>query len=138
MEPSSEVDEIARQVVDSAIEVHRHLGPGLLEDHYKDALQFELRSRDISAEREVPVPVMYKGRPLGRDYALDMLVGGEVVVEATCARILHAVHVAQLLSYLRMTGKQVGFVLNFHERLMKHGITRVAATRFLHAGEDED
>jgi GxxExxY protein len=127
-EPSIDTDRVAADVVAAAIEVHRELGPGLLEDHYKDALEIELGLRGRRVEREVRVPIAYKGHPFRRHYAMDFVVDGRVIVEAKAQTMTLAVHRAQTLSYLKTTGLEVGFLLNFHAPLMKHGITRLANT----------
>lgn len=127
-EPDENVDRVAKQVVDAALEVHRHLGPGF-EGHYKDALEMELVWRGLRVVREYRVPVAYKGQPLGRSYHIDMVVDDVLLVEAKATLDTHPVFRAQLLSYLKMTGHQVGLLINFHVPLLKFGITRVANTR---------
>jgi GxxExxY protein len=129
VEPTAETDAVAADVVEAAVEVHRHLGPGLLEDHYKDALEIELEMRGRGVRREVRVPISYKGRPLRRHYSMDLIVDDLVIVEAKAQSATLAVHHAQTISYLRTTGLTVGLLLNFHVPLMKHGITRLVNTR---------
>jgi GxxExxY protein len=111
-------------VVDAAIQVHRALGPGLLESTYEACLAYELRSRDLEVLTQVPVPVSYRGVDLGIGYRLDMLVAGAIVVELKTVSKLMPVHDAQVLSYLRLSGHRVGLLINFHVPRLKDGIRR--------------
>lgn len=127
-EPESEFDELARSVVRAAIEVHRILGPGYLEAVYDEALAIELALRGMTFERQVPLPLRYKGRTVGNS-RLDLLVGGRLVVELKACDALIPVHTAQLLSYLKASREQLGLLINFNVRFLRHGIRRVVATR---------
>ena len=119
-------NEISQVIVDSAIEVHRTLGgPGLLESVYSEALAIELASRGLSVVREKMVPIAYKGRRLGMPLRLDLLVGELVIVECKAVADDNPVYEAQVLTYLRVTGLKLGLVVNFGQRLVKHGIHRV-------------
>lgn len=119
-------NEISRVVVEAAIEVHRELGgPGLLEDIYEEAMDQELRIRDMLVERQLPVPLRYKGRILRRPLRLDMKIGGKVLVDNKAVHEWHPVFEAQMLTYLRLTGLKLGLVINFGERFVKNGIYRV-------------
>lgn len=115
---------LTEQIIGAAIEVHRALGPGLLESAYQVCLARELAIRRIYFQTEVPLPVTYKGHRLDCGYRLDFLVDGEVVVEIKAVDAIPRVHEAQLLSYMRLGGWQVGFLINFNVELLKDGISR--------------
>ena len=117
---------LSNLIIGAAIEVHRHLGPGLLENAYQAAVEFELALRNIPFERQKELPVVYKGHSLDLDYRLDLLVAGLVVVELKSVQNLDAVHEAQLLTYLRISRCKLGLLLNFNVKLMRDGIKRVA------------
>ena len=112
-------------VIGAAIEVHSYLGPGALESAYLACLVCEVGLRGLSVRREVPVPVRYKGVLIDCAYRIDLLVGDFVIVEAKAVSKLLAIHDAQLLSYLRLSGLQLGLLINFHERRLKDGIRRL-------------
>ena len=116
---------MGRIVVDSAIKVHTAIGPGLLESAYIACLAYELHDRGLRVRTEVPLPVVYRGVKLEVGYRLDLLVEERLIVEVKAVRKLDPVHEAQLLSYLRLGNRQLGFLLNFHERSMKDGIKRM-------------
>ena len=119
-------NEISRVIVDSAIEVHRTLGgPGLLESIYRDALSFEIVKRGVEIEKEKLVPVRYKGDIISTPLRLDLLVGKLVIVECKAVVTYNPIFESQVLTYLRMTGLKLGIVINFGQRLVKHGIHRV-------------
>lgn len=119
-------NEIAKIIVDAAIEVHRELGgPGLLEDVYEEALAEELRLRGLKVERQLPVRITYKGRVLSKPLRLDMKVEGLVLVDNKAVSEWNPIFEAQLRTYLRLTGLKLGLAINFGERLVKHGIHRV-------------
>lgn len=118
-------DEIASIVVDSAVEVHRELGPGLLESVYQNCLVHELRLRSIPLSEEAPVAAGYKGLVFETAYRLDLLVADKVIVELKVVETLLPVHKAQLLSYLRLTNKKLGLLLNFNVPMLKDGVKRV-------------
>ncbi len=119
-------NEISRVIVDSAIEVHRTLGgPGLLESIYPDALSFEIVKRGVEIEKEKLVPVRYKGDIISTPLRLDLLVGKLVIVECKAVVTYNPIFESQVLTYLRMTGLKLGIVINFGQRLVKHGIHRV-------------
>ena len=120
-------NEIAKIIVDAAIEVHRELGgPGLLEDVYEEALAEELRLRGLRVERQLPVPIVYKGRTLSRPLRLDMKVEGLVLVDNKAVTEWNPIYEAQMLTYLRLTKLKLGLVINFGEQYVKNGIHRVA------------
>jgi GxxExxY protein len=130
-EPEEELDALARSVIGAALEVHRALGPGLLESVYEEALCIELRLRGIQFARQVMVPVRYKGQTAG-EMRLDLLIGNTLVVELKAVDELAQVHSAQLLSYLRLTSHQLGLLINFNVPLLKNGIKRLALSRPAH------
>jgi len=123
-EPSGALDQLARAVIDAAIEVHRMPGPGYLESVYEEALCIELSLRGIPFLRQVLVAVDYKGHPVGES-RLDLLVGGTLVVELKAVDALGPVHSAQMFSYLRATGHHLGLLINFNVPLLKEGIRRI-------------
>jgi GxxExxY protein len=117
-------EETAAQVVDAAFRVHAELGPGLLESAYEHCLSFELTSRGLRVERQVSMPIVYRGENLDAGYRLDLLVETRVIVEVKAALELSPVHQAQLLTYLRLSGCRIGFLMNFNERSFKSGLRR--------------
>ena len=117
-------EELTEKIIACAIEVHRHLGPGLLESAYEAALCIELEECRMRYRRQVPVTVQYKGRTVG-DYRLDLLVEEEVIVEIKSVERFDPVFEAQVITYLRATGKRIGLILNFNTRLLKDGIRRI-------------
>ena len=118
------VNEITEAVIGAAIEVHRALGPGLLESAYIQCLCYELTLRKIPFELELPLPVVYKGIKLDCGYRVDMVVVGAVVVEVKAIEHIAPVHEAQLLTYLRMGGWQAGLLINFNVPVLRDGIVR--------------
>ena len=123
-EPSKDVDGLAHPVIGAAIEVHRTLGPGYLESLYEEALVHELRLQNIPYERQVTIFVEYKGLKIGEG-RLDLLIDKKLPVELKAVEALAPIHQAQLLSYLKMTGLQLGLLINFNVPLLKQGIKRV-------------
>jgi len=117
-------NEITEAVIGAAIEVHRALGPGLLESAYEECLCRELALRRIPFERQRPLPVEYKGALLDCGYRLDLLVADRVVVEVKSVEIVLPIHEAQLLTYLRLGGWKVGLLINFNVPILKRGIHR--------------
>ena len=118
-------DALSHQIVGAAIEVHRHLGPGLLESAYEQCLAHELTERGVAFELQKPVPVAYKGVKLDCGFRPDFLVGGLVIVEVKSVQDLAPIHTAQVLTYLKLTGCKLGMLLNFNVRLLSSGIRRV-------------
>jgi GxxExxY protein len=115
---------LTESIIGVAIEVHRHLGPGLLESVYEECMCQELRLRDIPFLRQVELPVIYKGLETGGKFRIDLIVADEVVVELKAVERLLSVHEAQLLTYLKVTGKRVGLVINFNVSILHQGILR--------------
>ena len=120
-----EENEVSGQVVDAAMRVHTALGPGLLESVYRLCLAHELRRRGLQVQIEVPVPVEYEGLPLDAGFRLDLLVENRLVVELKAVPKLLPVHEAQLLSYLKLSRRRLGLVINFHVVHLRHGIRRL-------------
>ncbi len=116
---------LSHAVIGSAIEVHRHLGPGLLESAYRTCLLHELKSRSIPAESEIPIPLEYKGVTLDVGYRLDLRIGQALVVEIKTVEALAPIHQAQLLTYLRLTGAHIGLLINFNVPRLIDGVRRV-------------
>jgi GxxExxY protein len=111
-------------IIGAAIEVHRVLGPGLLESAYEECLCHELHLRGLTFERQVDLPVSYKGLQLDCGYKMDLVVDREVVLELKCLERILPVHEAQLLTYLKLSGKRVGLLINFNVPLLTQGIIR--------------
>ena len=116
---------ISHQVIGAAMEVHRAMGAGLLEVVYAECLAMELGFRGLKVEREVPVPLVYKGCSVRHTFRLDLLVEGELVVEVKAVDELSSVHQAQLLTYLKLTGLRLGMLMNFNVAVMREGVKRV-------------
>jgi GxxExxY protein len=123
-EPEPQIDRLAHQVIGAAIEVHRQLGPGLLESVYEEAMSIELTLRGIAFTRQPEVAIDYKGKPVGQG-RLDFLIAGCLVVELKAVEMLAPIHSAQLISYLRITKRNLGLLINFNVPLLKEGIRRV-------------
>lgn len=119
-------DELSRVIVQRAIDVHRTLGgPGLLESVYEEALAWELEQQSVTVQRQVSVPITYKGQKLATPLKIDLVVGKLVIVECKATIDYNSVFEAQALTYLRLTGLKLALVINFGERLVKNGIHRV-------------
>ncbi len=119
------LEAIGAAIVDAAITVHRELGPGLLESTYEVCLVHELTNRGLSVERQKSLPVMYRGTQIDAGYRLDLLVEGCVVLELKAVDELSKIHYAQLLTYLKLSGHRLGFLINFNAVPMKQGIRRL-------------
>jgi len=118
------LEELTEHVIGAAIEVHRELGPGLLESAYEECLCHELHLRNIPFARQVAVPIKYKGKSLECGYRLDLVVDDSLILELKCADRILPIRGAQLITYLKLTGKRVGLILNFQVPLLKEGIVR--------------
>src|SRR6476620_10630938 len=108
-----EIEQIAKQVVDAVLTVHRELGPGLLESTYQKCLAHELKSRGIEVRCEVELPVQYRGLQIDAGYRIDMLIGECIIIENKSVQALAPIHEAQLLTYLRLSGHRLGFLVNW-------------------------
>lgn len=118
-------DHIGRHIVDSAVSVHRGLGPGLLEMVYEVILADELRAHGYHVERQVPISIDYRGKRFHEGFRADLIVDDRIIVELKCVDRLTWVHRRQLLTYLRLADKRLGYLLNFRVSLMKRGIVRL-------------
>ncbi|MFZ5918748.1 MAG: GxxExxY protein [Chloroflexota bacterium] len=125
MEKGARLNWITENVIGAAIEVHRALGPGLLESAYEACLAFELAQRGLKVEQQKPLPVMYKEVKLDCGYRLDLLIEDEVVVEIKAVERFERVHQAQVISYLKLSGCSVGLLINFNVNVLKDGIRRI-------------
>jgi len=121
----TEMNRITDIVISAAIAVHRELGPGLLESAYEACLVYELIQHGLSVERQKSVPVTYRGVKIDCGYRIDLLVEDKVVVELKAVERLEPIHEAQLLSYLKLSGYQIGLLINFNVRMLKQGIIRL-------------
>ena len=126
---SLHLNEITGQVVNSALKVHSVLGPGLPESAYQACLAHELRSRNLHAVIQVPLPVVYEGQKLEVGYRIDLIVESRVVVEVKSVESIHPIHEAQLLSYMRLSGIPVGLLINFNVLRLRDGIKRMVDGR---------
>jgi len=122
---AANINDITKAIIGAAIEVHKHLGPGLLESAYAQCLCRELEIRGIAFETEKALPVEYKGLKLNCGYRIDLLVMGRVVVEIKAVDKLIPIHDAQVLSYLKMGGWKVGLLINFHTPILIKGVRRL-------------
>lgn len=118
-------NEISHEIIGAALDLHGNLGPGLLESAYECALMFELAQRGLDVRCQVPMPLIYKSVKLDQGYRLDLLVQDKVIVEIKSVECIAPVHYAQLLTYLRLSDKRLGLLINFNSKLLKHGIHRV-------------
>lgn len=121
-----DVNNITERIIGAAIEVHRVLGPGLMESTYQACLAHELKLQGVKFESEKPLPVSYKGLFVDCSYRLDFLVEDLVIVELKSIQAILPIHEAQLLTYLKITGCPIGLLINFNVHLLKHGIKRMA------------
>jgi len=122
---SLRTNDITGAVVNSAMKVHSILGPGLLESAYQACLAYELRSRGLEVATQVGLPVVYEGQKLELGYLMDLLVENRVVVEVKSVELIHPIHEAQLLSYMRLSRIQVGLLINFNVLHLRDGIQRM-------------
>ena len=120
------IDSIAADIVDSAFKVHKELGPGLLESTYEICLEHELVKRGHQVERQKIQPIHYDGQVIDAGYRIDLLVDDQIIVELKAISELAAIHQAQLITYLKLSRKSLGFLINFNVPLIKDGIRRIA------------
>ncbi len=118
-------EELTERLIAAAIDVHRHLGPGLLESAYEECYCHELKLQNVSVERQKPLPLEYKGIKLDCGYRMDVVGDQKAIVEIKCVERILPVHEAQLLTYLRLSGLKVGLIVNFHVPYIKEGIKRL-------------
>jgi GxxExxY protein len=120
------IDEIASVIVDCAFKVHTKLGPGLLESAYEACLSHELKKRGLKVDRQLPQPVYYDDIIIDVGYRLDLLINDSVIIELKAVETVLPIHQAQLMTYLKLSGKTLGFLINFNNVLIKNGIKRIA------------
>jgi len=118
-------NEIGKIIIDTAIAVHKEIGPGLLETVYEVILSHELEKYGLSTERQVPIPIEYNGIQFDEGFRADILVENKVIIELKSVESLNKAHKKQVLSYLRLTGLKLGYLLNFGEAFIKDGISRI-------------
>lgn len=123
-----ELNRLTEKIIGAAIEVHRHLGPGLLESAYETCLVYELERLGLRVERQKPLPLIYKEIHLDQGYRLDLLVENKIIVELKVVEKLTPVHEAQILSYLKFSGCPLGLLINFNVKLLKNGVRRFIMT----------
>jgi GxxExxY protein len=116
-----ELNKLTEGIIGAAIEIHRNLGPGLLESAYQAALAYELNQRGYKVEQQKPLPMLYKEIKLVAGYRLDFLVNEKIIVEIKSSDGISPIHDAQILSYLRLSGCKIGLLINFNVKLLKHG-----------------
>jgi GxxExxY protein len=121
----AETEELARQVVDAALTVHKTLGPGLLETVYEACLVYELRKRGMHVDQQISLPIYYDGVKLDAGLRLDIVVENQIILELKAVDNLLPVHKAQVMTYLKLTGYRLGLLINFNVPLLKHGIQRI-------------
>ncbi|CAN5132746.1 GxxExxY protein [soil metagenome] len=121
----AQVEETGRQIVDSALKVHKALGPGLLESAYEHCLAYELVARGLVVARQVPLPITYDGLTLDAGYRLDLLVDNSVVVEVKAVDAMTRLYEAQVLTHLKLSKLRLGFLINFNVQVLRHGLTRM-------------
>jgi GxxExxY protein len=120
-----DINQLSNKIIGAAIEVHKTLGPGLLESTYEECLYHELDLRGLSYERQKPLPVYYKGKKLDCGYRLDIVVNEGIILELKSCESIEPIHKAQLLTYLKLSGLKLGLILNFNTPMMKDGIVRI-------------
>jgi GxxExxY protein len=118
------VEHYARQVVDAGLRVHKEIGPGLLESVYSSCFMEEMKIRRINVDKEVLLPLCYRGKLLNKEFRLDFLVENEIIIEVKAVELLLPVHVAQVISYLKLSGKKLGFLMNFNVPYFREGVRR--------------
>ena len=118
-------NQLTSEIIGSAIEVHRNLGPGLLESTYEECMAFELQERKLVVQRQHEIPVLYKGTKLDQNYRIDLLVNNQVIIELKSIIKIEPIHNAQLLTYLKLANIRYGLLLNFNVPVMRHGIKRL-------------
>ena len=118
-------NELSTKIIGCAIEVHKQLGPGLLESAYQECLAYELKQNGLQVTKEIPMPIVYKEVKLNHGYRMDLLVENTVVIEIKSVEAITDVHEAQLLTYLKLGNYKLGLILNFHVNVMRKGIKRM-------------
>lgn len=121
---NEQLNDLSKTILDSCITVHKEMGPGLLESIYELCLIRELEQRGIKATSQISIPLLYKGTELSKDFRIDILVENEIVLEIKSVEVLLPVHEAQIISYLKLSEKKLGFLINFNVSLLKNGFKR--------------
>lgn len=121
---TEQLNQYSKEILDGSIAVHKEMGPGLLETVYQQCLVKELSLRRLKVETMVPIPLQYKGHYLNKDYIVDILVEEEIVLELKAVEVILPVHEAQIISYLKLANKRLGFLINFNVPLLKNGFKR--------------
>lgn len=124
MKNQKNYNQLSSEIINCCIDVHRELGPGLLESVYEECLEFVLQERNIKTERQKEIPIHFKGRKLDKTFKLDLLIEDLIVLELKTVESIHPVHEAQLVSYLKLSNKKLGLLINFNSHLLKDGIRR--------------
>ncbi len=119
-----QLNQLSKEILDASIAVHKEMGPGLLESVYQQCLLFELKLRDLRVGSLVPISIQYKGHQLNKDYIIDILVEDEIIIELKSVEVILPVHEAQIVSYLKLADKRLGFLINFNTPLLKNGFKR--------------
>ena len=125
-----DINELTGEIISAAIKVHKVMGPGLFESVYEEVLAYELTKRGFKAERQVDVPVYYEDVKMGTGFRADIFVNDEVIVEVKSVEKIVPLNKKQILNYIRLTGLEVGLLINFNEELLKDGLTRLINNRF--------
>jgi GxxExxY protein len=125
-----DINDITSEIINAAIKVHKVMGPGLFESVYEEVLAYELTKRGFKAERQVDVPVYYEDVKMDVGFRVDLFVNNEVIVEIKSVEKIIPLNKKQILNYIRLTGLQVGLLINFNEELLKDGLTRLINNRF--------
>ncbi len=121
-----DLNQVTSQIIKAAINVHKELGPGLLESVYQVCMEIELRNMRFKVESEVPLPVFYRGQKAAAEgFRLDLLIDGQIIIELKSVEQIQPVHKKQLLTYLRLANKPLGLLINFNQTMLKDGITRI-------------
>ena len=121
-----DINDLTGNVIGAAIEVHKNMGPGLLESVYEECLAIELKNRAIDFERQKELPIFYKGKSINSIYRLDFLISNSLIIELKSCERLQPIHDAQILTYLKLTGIKIGLLINFNVPILKDGLKRIA------------
>ena len=121
---NEELNIISKEILDASIQVHKEMGPGLLESIYELCLINELQTRKLDIQSQISIPLFYKGVELSKDFTIDILVENEIIIEVKAVEVILPVHKAQIISYLKLADKKLGFLINFNVELLKNGFSR--------------
>ena len=129
-----ELNTLSRQTIGAAIEVHKELGAGLLESAYEFCLKSELERQGLKVDTQIDLPLFYKGSPTGKTYRIDMLIENKIIIELKAVEAILPIHEVQLVTYLKLTGKAIGLLINFNVPVLKDGIKRKINARMEYSG----